>query len=181
MEFTARFTQSRETAEAFNRGERAALQAFIDGDGDNAATDGVTAGSVALNASDAWAHGLRADVLLWTGRIEESIAAAETAFRFDPRIRGEIGFDLAFAYYLSGRYREALAMADRQVGRSDAYFAHALRAAALAQLGELEQARLAAQEVRRLQPFFDTKTFGARFVDPALRDKAQEGLRKAGL
>ena len=65
--------------------------------------------ALALNPSDAWAHGLRADVLLWTGRIEESIAAAETAFRFDPRIRGEIGFDLAFGYYLAGRYHDALA------------------------------------------------------------------------
>jgi TolB-like protein len=37
---------------------------------------------------------LRADALLWIGRLEESIAEAETARRFDPRIRGEVNFDL---------------------------------------------------------------------------------------
>jgi hypothetical protein len=60
-------------------------------------------------------------------------------------------------------------------------FLRAVHAAALAQLGDAEGARREAQDVRRLDPFFDVKLFGQRLVNPAHRDKAQEGLRKAGL
>jgi hypothetical protein len=35
--------------------------------------------------------------------------------------------------------------------------------------------------VRRLDPFFDVKLFGRRLVNPTHREKAQEGLRRAGL
>jgi hypothetical protein len=57
----------------------------------------------------------------------------------------------------------------------------AVRAAALAQIGDAEGAREAAAQLRRLDPFFDVSVFATRFVDPALAAKAQEGLRKAGL
>jgi adenylate cyclase len=137
--------------------------------------------AIELNPSDAWARALRADALLWTGRLEESIAEAETARRFDPRIRGEANFDLVMGYYLTSRYRDALAAADRQLARiPDEYFIHALRAATLAQMGNLDEARNAAAQVKRLEPFFDAKRFGARLVDPAHRAKVQEGLGKAG-
>jgi tetratricopeptide (TPR) repeat protein len=70
------------------------------------------------------------------------------------------------AYYLSSRYRDALTAAERQLARTpDEYFVHAMRAATLAQMGNLDEARNAAAQVRRLEPFFDAKRFGARLVD----------------
>jgi hypothetical protein len=57
----------------------------------------------------------------------------------------------------------------------------AMRAAALAEVGQLDKAREAAAEARRLQPFFDVASFGGRFVDPALAEKVRAGMRKAGL
>jgi TolB-like protein/class 3 adenylate cyclase len=137
--------------------------------------------AIRLNGSDAMAHSLRGGVLLWTGRIEDSIAASEAARRFDPRLSSEGMFFLALAYYLSGRYREAAQTAAAVEPNSRTPFLHAVHAGALAQLGDSEGARRAADEVRRQSPFFEVELFGQRLVNPAQRAKAQEGLRKAGL
>jgi adenylate cyclase len=134
-----------------------------------------------LNASDALAHSLRGGILLWIGKIEESIAASEAARRFDPRLPPEGMFNLALAYYLAGRYRDAAQAAAAVEPQGRTVFLHAVHAAALAQLGDAEGARRAADEVRRGSPFFQVKTFGQRLQNPAHREKTQEGLIKAGL
>ncbi len=134
-----------------------------------------------LNASDAIAHSLRGGILLWTGRLEESIAASEAARRFDPRLPAEGMFNLALAYYLTGRYRDAVQTSAAVEANARTVFLRAVHAAALAQLGDDAGARREAAEVRRLNPFFDVNSFGTRLVNPAHVEKAQEGLRKAGL
>jgi tetratricopeptide (TPR) repeat protein len=121
-------------------------------------------------------------VLLYLGRIDDSIAAGETARRFDPRIGSDAGFVLAMAYYTAQRRREAVAIADSFIARyPQNTFLHAIRAAALAQEGRIEEARRAAEEVHRFSPFFQVDVFGTRFVQPEHRIQVQEGLRKAGL
>ncbi len=138
--------------------------------------------AIEQNVSDAFAYGLRGEVLLWLGRLDESIAASEAAHRFDPRIDPDSGFSLATAYYAAGRYGEALAAADTALARSPEYaYLHAVRAAALGQTGNADEARKAADQLRRLDPFFRVELFGTRFVNAGLMAKAQEGLRKAGL
>mgnify|MGYP001559583974 CR=1 FL=1 len=138
--------------------------------------------AIEQNVSDAFAYALRGETLLWLGRLDESIAASEAAHRFDPRIDAASGFSLAMAYYTAGHYREALAAADTALARSpDQSYLHAVRAAALAQTGKAEEARKAADQLLRLDPFFRVELFGTRFVDAKFKAKAQEGLRKAGL
>ena len=133
------------------------------------------------NGSDTYAHALRGEALLWQGRLEEAIAAIETARRFDPQLRPEFLFNLALAYLVAGRYKEALALSDAVLARVPDPFQHAVRAASLARLGRAEEARAAAAQLRRLAPFLKVEQFGARFVDPAHRARVQEGLRLAGL
>jgi TolB-like protein/class 3 adenylate cyclase len=137
--------------------------------------------AIELNPSDAIARSLRGGILLWLGKIEESIAASEAARRYDPRLPAEGMFNLALGYYLAGRYQEAAQAAVAVHPNSRTVFLEAVHAGALAQLGEHEAAQRVADEVRRLDPFFDVKLFGRRLVNPAHREKAQEGLRKAGL
>jgi len=186
-------------AEALRRSEEAARRALaIDDPGANARAHAILGNihtftgnyeaaldhadrALELNGSDALAHSLRGGILLWTGKIDESIAASEAARRFDPRLSSEGMFNLALAYYLAGRYRDAAQTSAAVEPNARTVFQHAVHAAALAQLGDGEGARRAADEVRRLSPFFDVKLFGLRLVNPAHRDKAQEGLRKAGL
>ena len=186
-------------AEALRRSEEAARRALtIDDPGANARARGILGNihtvtgdyeaaladaerALQLNASDAVAHALRGGILLWTGKIEESIAASEAARRFDPRASPEGMFNLALAYYLAGRYRDAVQTAVAVEPQARTVFLHAVHAAALAQLGDAEGARRAADEVRRGSPFFDVTNFGQRLLNPAHREKTVEGLVKAGL
>lgn len=139
-------------------------------------------GAIEQNVSDAFAYALRGEAMLWLGRLDESIAASEAAHRFDPRIGPDSGFSLAMALYAAKRYKETLAAADSSLAPTPNFaYLHAVRAAALAQLGNVEEARKAAEQVRRFDPFFRVEAFGTRFVDTGLKAKAQEGLRKAGL
>jgi len=186
--------------EAVRRAEDAAARALaIDDPGANARALGVLGNlhtftgnldaalveadrAIELNPSDAFAYFLRCGALLWTGRIAEAIEAGEAARRFDPQLSSEGIFSLAFAYYLAGRYRDALAALGATLRATpDLVFMQAVRAAAAAQLGDADEARRAAQEVRRLDPFFKVERFGTRLVNAEHRAKAQEGLRKAGL
>ncbi|TAK67647.1 MAG: adenylate/guanylate cyclase domain-containing protein [Betaproteobacteria bacterium] len=138
--------------------------------------------AIALNASDALAYQLRGGALMWLGRIPESIAATEAARRFDPRLSSEADFNLGMAYYLAGRYRDALAAFNDSLRvEPDLVFLQAGRAAAAAEMQDTAQAEQAAAAVRRLDPFFKVETYGRRLVNPAHGAKLQEGLRKAGL
>jgi adenylate cyclase len=195
----AGFGWMEDPAEGLRRAEQAARRALaIDDPGANARAHAVLGNihtltgnydaaladadrAIELNPSDAIARSLRGGVLLWTGKIEESIAASEAARRFDPRLSAEGMFNLALAYYLAGRYREAAQTTTAVEANARSVFLRAVQAAALAQLGDAEGARREAQDVRRLDPFFDVKLFGQRLMNPAHREKAQEGLHKAGL
>jgi len=138
--------------------------------------------ALTLNPSDAGAIHRRGASLAYTGRLEEGIAAMEEALRFQPAMNAGFAVNLVSAYYSTGRYRDALAMADLVIaGFPRDVSMRALRTAALAQLGEIEKARQEAEEVRRLNPGFEVAYFGTRFADRAHTAKLQEGLIKAGM
>jgi adenylate cyclase len=137
--------------------------------------------AIALNPSDSTSLYRRGDALMWSGRIAEAIDVLEIARRFEPRPSIGRQRSLAIAYYLSGRYHEALAETDAMLARGPYDFLHALRAATLSELGRHDEARQAAAEARRLNPFFVRDTFGTRFADPKYTQRLHDGLAKAGL
>jgi TolB-like protein/DNA-binding winged helix-turn-helix (wHTH) protein len=138
--------------------------------------------ALAANPSDATALYRKASELLFTrGKVEESIAAHDAARRIDPRVGGNAN-NIGYAYFCGARYAESLALVDtmllqypRDVTNS------AIRAATLAQMGRDEEARAAADRIRRLSPAFEVRNFGARFGETACGTKLREGLIKAGL
>jgi TolB-like protein/DNA-binding winged helix-turn-helix (wHTH) protein/Flp pilus assembly protein TadD len=139
--------------------------------------------AVAINPSDALALRARGFALLYLGRLDESIAALETARRFDPGYdSADAAVGLALAYYATKRYPQALAAVNLTIARFPREgFAHAIRAATLAQMGKLDAARDAAARVVEFDPAFPVSEFGTRFRDPQYAAHLQEGLRKAGL
>ena len=133
-----------------------------------------------LNASDSTALYRIGASMLYLGRIDEAIAAMEAAKRFDPHSYD--GMNLSVAYYVVGRYPDALAHVEVLLTRiPDNASLHAIRAATLAQMGNAEEARRAAEQVRRFSPQFSAEYFGTRFANPEHTAKLQEGARKAGL
>lgn len=136
--------------------------------------------AIALNPSDSVALYQIGGTMLYLGRIDEAISVMETARRFEPLSAG--GENLAVAYYVAGRYAEALAQVETMLNYlRDKPGLYAVRAATLAQLGRLEDARHAAEQVQRLSPNFRTEYFGNRFANPEHMAKLQAGARKAGL
>jgi tetratricopeptide (TPR) repeat protein len=64
--------------------------------------------AVALDPNNAGSYMARAEVLNVMGRPEEALQAAERAIRLNPRGPGGQFINLGFAYYLLGRYTEAI-------------------------------------------------------------------------
>ncbi len=141
-----------------------------------------TTRAIAINPSDASALFRQGHALLALGRIDEAIVTIETGMRYEPGASTGPHVQLATAYYLAGRYRDAKAYAEFvQAIRPQDGGIHAIRAAALAQLGELEEARRAAQAVRRWSAAFSAEEAGTCLRDPGHAARLREGLAKAGL
>jgi adenylate cyclase len=107
----------------------------------------------------------------------------ERAMRLNARYPIQYLMNLGFTYRLAGRYEEAIATAKqilaRQPNAPPVYF---LLAFSYAQLDRLEEARAAAAELQRLQPFFSLEVVkGFPYKDPALLERDLAALRKAGL
>ena len=135
-----------------------------------------------INPSDAEAALARAAALLWTGRIDESIAAAEFAVHLNPNIGPEAALNLGLAYLLSRRYADAVKLLEAARIRYPAYpLLDFPLAGAYAELGRTADAMDAIEQGRRKNPHFDLASFGSRFQDPALQKRIEASLRKAGL
>jgi tetratricopeptide (TPR) repeat protein len=135
-----------------------------------------------INPSDAEVLAARAAVLLWTGRIEDAIAAGEVANRLNNNLGPEAAFNLGLAYLLSRRYLDAIRLLEAARARHPAYpLLDFPLAGAYAEVGRMADARDALEQGRRKNPYIDLATFGTRFQDPALKRRVEESLRKAGL
>jgi adenylate cyclase len=135
-----------------------------------------------INPSDAGSLFRQGHAQLVLGRAEEAITTIEYAMRLEPRPSQGPQFQLATAYYLAGRYRDTVSYADVLIAlRPESGAIRALRAAALAQLGEMDEARKSAAEARRRNPRLYLEDAGTRFHRPEDTAKLREGLAKAGL
>lgn len=113
-----------------------------------------------------------------TSLVYRAIAASPT----DPR-KSLWLFTLGIAAFVDGRDQEAAKYAaDAVAQRPDWFFNHYLLAACRAACGELDRAREALAEAKRLMPRFSAKTLkvGHPFVHAAHRDRYIASLRRAG-
>jgi adenylate cyclase len=135
-----------------------------------------------INPSDSSSLFRLGHAQLVLGRADEAIRTIEYAMRLEPQPSQGPQFQLAAAYYLAGRYRDTVNYCDVLIAlRPESGSIRALRAAALAQLGEMDEARLSAAEARRRNPRLFLEDAGTRFQRPEDTAKLREGLAKAGL
>jgi TolB-like protein/Tfp pilus assembly protein PilF len=135
-----------------------------------------------LNPSDTDALAARAEVLLWTGKIDQSIASAEFARRLNDNLGPEAALNLGIAYLLAGRFSDAITLLETARARYPTYpLLDFPLAGAYAEVGRSTDAANALERGRRKDPYLTLDNFGTRFQDQALRARAVESLRKAGL
>lgn len=135
-----------------------------------------------LNPSDTDALAARAEVLLWTGKIDQSIESAEFARRLNDNLGPEAALNLGIAYLLAGRFSDAITLLETARARYPTYpLLDFPLAGAYAEVGRATDAANALERGRRKDPYLTLENFGTRFQDQALRARAVESLRKAGL
>jgi adenylate cyclase len=139
--------------------------------------------ALAMSPNLAGAHGWRGAVLIFSGRADEGLASLRTSIRLDPRGPVLRLNHVAIGLYLSREYEAATEAARRGI-RSNPDFPSTYRwlAAALGQLGRLEEAKAALEKAIAVAPAsFDA--FVRRRVPwhrPEDHTHMLEGLRKAG-
>jgi len=140
--------------------------------------------AIALDPNYANAHVLLATLFYYTGRPQEGLERIQKAMRLNPYHPYNYPFHLGQAYFILGRYPEAID-AFRQ-GLASNPSAERLRVwltAACAQSGQIEDAEWEAEQILALNPDFSTERIrnSFPFKDPADLERFLEGLRLAGL
>ena len=138
--------------------------------------------AIELNPNDWNSYALKGSVLLFYGQPDKASEYMEKAHRFNPNMDPDRYFDLGLAYYLQARYKDAVSLLERNLGRHpDHVISHIPLAAAYARLGRAKDAAREADTIRNRFPFFRVDSFGTRFRRPEDQHKVALGLRSAGL
>jgi tetratricopeptide (TPR) repeat protein len=138
--------------------------------------------TLALNPMDGNATSHLGMLVACAGEWERGCALAIRATQLNPHHPGWYWYPMFFDAYRRGDYHGALAIV-LKINLPGHVYGCAVRAAAHAQLGEMEPAREALQQLLALRPEFATSgqdDFG-RWFDPELTAHLIDGLRKAGL
>ena len=141
--------------------------------------------SLELNPSSSLVAICAGEGLAMAGYSEEAIEYLERAMRLSPRdpFVPWTYHSLALAHFSAARYQEAVQWAERAVNSNPEFgFAHRTRAASLAALGRLEEAKAALARAEVAEPDFNLAA-GARLLitaDPAVASRYLDGLRLAG-
>jgi len=139
---------------------------------------------VALDPNGAHGYLYLNMALRFAGRFEEAIQAIEKAIRLNP-VPPVTYFRFACGTYIfAGRYEEAIAAGKKAVTvEPNDYMAHMTLAAAYSLAGLQEEARIAAEEVLRLNPKFSVSFWGKilPYKNQADKEHFIGALRKAGL
>ncbi|HKM72535.1 MAG TPA: adenylate/guanylate cyclase domain-containing protein, partial [Stellaceae bacterium] len=141
--------------------------------------------ALATTPNLAFGHHVRGTALIFSGHPKEGVAALERSIRLDPRDpRSALRLSrMALGLYFSAEYEPSVEVAKRAI-RSYPGFPNPYRwlAAALGQLGRIEEAKEALEQAIAIRPTaFERVVRGRlRWMRPEDHAHMVEGLRKAG-
>jgi TolB-like protein/Flp pilus assembly protein TadD len=138
--------------------------------------------ALALNPLDASVRAYLGLLIAASGEWDRGCQMVESAMLLNPNCPGYFYFARCCNGYRQGRYAEVLEAAAR-VNMPNYFHTHAMRAAALGQLGRQEDAHQALQDLLALRPDFaaTARNEYAKWYSPELVEPLIDGLRKAGL
>lgn len=130
------------------------------------------------------AHVLLATLLYYAGRPSEGLERIQKAMRLNPHHPYNYTFHLGQAFYILGRYEEAIDTFNKGIASNPASERlHLWLAAAYAQAGDIDEAQWEADQVLTLNPEFSLRHMQQTFPFKHSTDREHFllGLRKAGL
>ena len=142
--------------------------------------------ALSLNPSQAYAHTGFAVVLNSTDHYEDALCHIEMAIRLsprDPQMWRSWLVKSATLYHLR-RYEEAVEVAKSAIGQGRAiYMCWGFLAASLAQIGRLDEARVAVDDLLQRKPDATVSNFQSTAMrrSEKIAEHVRDGLRKAGL
>jgi tetratricopeptide (TPR) repeat protein len=138
--------------------------------------------ALALNPLDASVRAYLGLLTAAAGDWDRGCQMVESAMQLNPNCPGYFYFARCCNGYRQGRYAEVLEAVAR-VNMPNYFHTHAMRSAALGQLGRREEARKALQDLLALRPDFAAaaRQEYAKWYDSELIEQLIDGLRKAGL
>ena len=142
--------------------------------------------SLALSNSSALALGFSAVTRAWRGESTIAIEQAEQALRlsplFDP-LSNMRHMAIAIAHFVAGRFEQSVAAASRAIQANPRFSPpYWMRAAALVNLGRIDEAEVAAQQLLNVQPQFSISSItSAPFANPEILAALGHALRRVGL
>ena len=138
--------------------------------------------AIELNPSLPQAHAFMGSALNLAGRPEEALQSLTTSLRLspnDPFAFHTLG-ELATAYCMTGRWDEAIDLAEQSLIRRPGYWlAHLVKVNALARGGGVEAAAAAEDMLSQCRGFSETDIDWLPFVEPSWNAYFKEGLRRA--
>ncbi|HEY7492098.1 MAG TPA: tetratricopeptide repeat protein [Candidatus Tectomicrobia bacterium] len=109
--------------------------------------------AIALDPNDAEGYATLAEMLAFVGRPQDAFELVEQAIRLNPQQQADYSWTLGHAYYLTGRYEEAMTALKRCLIRYPNFLpAYAFLAAIYSEFDREEEARAEMAEVRRISP-----------------------------
>ncbi len=138
--------------------------------------------ALALNPLDAGSKAYLGLLIAASGEWDRGCEMVESAMQLNPNCPGYFYFARCCNGYRQGKYAEVLE-ASARVNMPSYFHTHAMRAAALGQLGRREDALKAVQDLLALRPDFAAaaRQEYAKWYDSELIEQLIDGLRKAGL
>jgi len=123
-------------------------------------------------------------ILNFAGRPEEAIGLVKKAMRLNPMYPVYYLWELGHAYFLTGRYVEAIETLKRVLDRNSNFMpAHVFLAASYNEIGREEEARAEVEEIVRVNPQASLEALRQRlpYKNQAVLEHLHDSLRKAGL
>jgi tetratricopeptide (TPR) repeat protein len=142
--------------------------------------------ALALNPNFVQALGVFSLALSYLGRGEEALSKIEMAERLNPRgeFRGQPAQHRSIAYFAMGRHRDALDCARKAVQEAPGRVSsHRLIVVNSALLGQLDEAKRALEDLKRLHPNLTLAWINewSPWVNPEARQNMVRGFELAGL